>query len=108
MNKLSTRRQFVKMLSFVSIAPSLLYGNGFSKRQTIPRIGYLNGKSALNLETYFIDELKNLGFTEGKNIHIEQRLVPLNSTNGANMAAELAKMNLSLIVVGALPFALEV
>jgi putative ABC transport system substrate-binding protein len=108
MSKFATRRQFVKMLSLVSIAPSILYGNGFSKRQTIPRIGYLNGKSALNLETYFIDELKMLGFIEGKNIHIEQRLVPSNSTNGASMAAELAKMDLSLIVVGALPFALEV
>lgn len=108
MNKLATRRQFVKMLSLVSIAPSILYGNGFSKRQTVPRIGYLNGKSELNLETYFIDELKKLGFTAGENIHIEQRLVPLNSTDGDSMAAELAKMNLSLIVVGALPFALEV
>lgn len=96
------------MLSFVSISPSTIYGNGFSKMQSIPKIGYLNGKSALNLETYFIDELKKLGFTEGKNIHIEQRLVPPNSTNSNSMVAELAKMDLSLIVVGALPFALEV
>jgi ABC-type uncharacterized transport system substrate-binding protein len=107
MNKLTTRRQFIKILSLLTAAPSILYANGFSTKQTIPRIGYING-AYLGLETAFIEELKKLGFTEGKNIQIEQRLLQPNATAGPAVAAELAKMDLALIVAGALPFALEI
>jgi ABC-type uncharacterized transport system substrate-binding protein len=106
MNKLTTRRQFIKILSLLTAAPSILYANGFSTKQTIPRIGYING-AYLGLETAFIEELKKLGYTEGKNIHIEQRLTQPNS-NVLAMVAELARMDLSLVVAGALPFALEI
>lgn len=62
----------------------------------------------LGLEKVFDDEMATLGYDEGKNIHIEQRLARPNTAEGAVMAAELAKMDLSLIVAAALPFALEV
>jgi putative tryptophan/tyrosine transport system substrate-binding protein len=107
MNHLTTRREFVKSLSLLSIAPSILYGNSFVKK-AVPRIGFLNGAGVLQLENAFKDELQKLGFKEGENIHIEQRLARPNMDDAAVMAAELARMDLSLIVAGSLPFAIEV
>jgi putative ABC transport system substrate-binding protein len=104
MNHLATRREFVKTLFLLSAAPSILSGTSFAVR----RIGFLNGAGVLHLENAFTDELQKLGYTEGNNIHIEQRLARPNTTDGLTMAAELARMDLSLIVAGALPFAIEV
>ena len=105
---LTTRRDFVKTLSLLPIVPSILYGNRFSGNQAISRIGYLGGASVLGLEKVFHDEMAKLGYTEGNNIHIEQRLAKPNTTETATMAAELAGMDLLLVVAAALPFALEV
>ena len=103
----TTRRKFLKTMSVLSVAPAILYHSSFSKKQTIPRIGYLNGAGDLHLETFFKEELFKLGFRDGENIHIEERLIPANTSDGSAIA-ELAKMDLSLIVAGALPFALAI
>lgn len=92
----------------ISIAPSVLFGKNYRHSNEIPRIGFLNGGGVLYLENAFKDELKKLGYREGENIHIEQRLARPNTTDGVLMAAELAQMDLLLIVAGALPFAIEV
>jgi putative ABC transport system substrate-binding protein len=107
MKYLATRRKFVKTLSLLSVAPSVLYRNTFGK-EAMPRIGFLSGTGVMNLEKAFTEELQTLGFTEGQNIHIEIRLARSGTTDAAVMAAELSQMDLSLIVAGALPFALEV
>ena len=108
MSDSTTRRRFLKQLSLLPILPSILHGKAFLTNNRIHHIGFLSGAGVLELEKYFTEELKKLGFTEGKNIHIEKRLARPNSTDGSAMAAELAKMDLALIVVGSLPFALEV
>ena len=69
------------------------------------RIEFLSGAGVLHLEKEFTDELQKLGFTEGENIHIEMRLAKPNTSEVKVMAAELAQMNLSLIVAGSLPIA---
>lgn len=102
-----TRRQFVKTLSLLSVAPSVLYSNNIAK-SNVPRIGFLSGAGSLLLENDFTSELQKLGYTDGKNIYIEQRLARPNTTDGIIMAAELAQMDLSLIGAGSLPFASEV
>lgn len=104
----TSRRKFLKTLSVLSVAPAILYHGSFSKKQTIPRIGYLSGLGVLHLETFFKDELLKLGFKNGENIQIEERLARPNTSDGFEMAKELAKMDLSLIVVGSLSFAREV
>lgn len=108
MSNHATRRRFIKTLSLLFAAPFMVRGSGFIQNQTIPRIGYLGGAGTLGLEKVFDDELQKLGYAEGKNIHIEQRLARPNTTDGVSMATELANINLSLIVAAALPFALEV
>lgn len=103
-----TRRKFLKELSLLTIMPSIVRGSSFFRNQAIPRIGYLGGAGMLSLEEVFHQEMTKLRYTEGKNIHIEQRLARPNTTEGVVMAAELAQMDLSLIVAASLPFAMEI
>lgn len=108
MSNSTSRREFLKQASLLSFAPSILLHNGILKNRTTPRIGFLLGAGNSEMDTSFTEELKKLGFTEGQNITIERRFAKPNSSDGATMAAELAQMDLSLIVAAALPFALEV
>jgi len=56
----------------------------------------------------FEQEMRRLRYVEGENILIEKRVLRPNSSDLAAQAAELAHMNLDLIVAGALVHALEV
>jgi ABC-type uncharacterized transport system substrate-binding protein len=108
MSNLSTRRRFLKQISLLSLAPSFLLPKAVSTTKTMQRIGFLIGAGYSEMDTAFTEELHILGFIEGQNITIERRFSKPNSSDGITMAAELAQMDLSLIVVAALPFALEV
>lgn len=108
MSTLATRRKFVGTLCFLCVVPSIFYKNAFLKKQLIPRIGYLSGAGVLNLENVFTEELRKIGFRDGENVKIEMRLARPNTADVAVMAAELAGMNLTLIVAGSLPIALEI
>ena len=108
MRKLTSRRRFLKQVSLLSLGPSLLSRHGISYTGTMPRIGFLLGAGYSEMDTAFTGELNNLGFIESQNITIERRFARPNSTDGMTMAAELCQMDLALIVVAALPFALEV
>jgi len=108
MSNSTSRRTFLKQASLLSFAPSILFRNDILKNRTIPAIGFLLGAGYSEMDTSFTEELKKLGFIEGQNITIERRFAKPNSSDGITMAAELAQMDLSLIVAGALPFALEV
>jgi putative ABC transport system substrate-binding protein len=79
-----------------------------SNGQTIPRIGFLSGAGPMQLEKVFEEELKKLGFEDGKNVQIEMRLARPNTTDLAVMATELAAMDLTVIVAASLPVALEI
>src|SRR5262245_3525875 len=108
MSSVASRRKFLKQASFLVLAPSILLRNDILKSKTIPRIGFVTGAGYSEMDSAFTDELKKVGFIEGQNIIIERRFTKPNSSDGTTMPAELAQMDLSLIVAGALPFALEV
>lgn len=108
MNNLTSRRKFLKEVSLLSLAPSFLSAYNISKIKSIPRIGFLLGAGYPEMNTAFTEGLHELGYSEGQNIIIERRFTTPNSSDGITMAAELAQMDLSLVVVAALPFALEV
>ena len=108
MGTFTTRRKFVKTLSLYCVASSILYSKELSNKQTVPRIGFLSGAGPMHLEKVFTEELKKLGFEEGKNVQIEIRLARPNTTDLAAMATELAGMDLTLIVAASLPVALEI
>ena len=78
------------------------------RRARVRRIGFIVGAGYDPLVAAFKDELRTLGYLDGADIIIETRLTRPNTSDLPIMAAELAHMDLELIVAGALPFALEV
>ncbi|MCW4460130.1 ABC transporter substrate-binding protein [Sphingomonas sp. BT-65] len=74
----------------------------------VPRIGFIMGTGLPAMTEAFHGELRRLGYIEGKNIIVETRLIRPNSTDGATYVAELAHMDLDLIVAPSLPIALGV
>jgi putative ABC transport system substrate-binding protein len=73
----------------------------------MPRVGFMSGNLP-SLVAAFQDELRRLGYVDGKNIHVESRLARPNTTDTPAHAAELASLGLDFLVVAALPQALAV
>jgi putative ABC transport system substrate-binding protein len=99
------RRLFISQLGLLGCAlPLTVYAQRGAPRR-LRRIGFLTG-SLSTLTRAFEEEMRRLGYVEGENIVIEKRISSLS--NFVAQAAELAHMDLDLIVAGALPQALEV
>jgi putative ABC transport system substrate-binding protein len=67
----------------------------------IPRIGFLdpsNASSIAGLSEAFRQELSKLGWSEGKNIIIEYRFAEQKSARLPELAAELVRLKVDLIV----------
>lgn len=106
MSNLRSRRHFIGILGgalHCAIVPPLARGLQYRKS---PRVGYLTGAGFPTLTNAFLDELRRLGHVDGQNIMLEVRQSRPNTDDGEHMTAELAAMNLDLIVVAALPQAL--
>ena len=58
------------------------------------------------LEAAFRDELRRLGYVEGADLVIESSLSRPSTTELSDLATELGRLDLELVVAGALPFAL--
>ena len=74
----------------------------------IPRIGFLDGSTAAGmagLVDAFRQELSKLGWTEGKNITIEYRFAEQKPERLPELAAELVRLKVDLIVVADTPSA---
>jgi putative ABC transport system substrate-binding protein len=71
----------------------------------VPRIGYLSGASfssssmSARIES-FRQVLRELGYTEGKNIFIEWRSAEENADRMQELAAELVRLQVDVIVTG--------
>ena len=73
------------------------------------RIGYLDGSTASGsavLLDAFRQEMRKLGWMEGKNIALEHRFGEHNNGRLPGLAAELVRLNLDLLVVAGTPSAL--
>ena len=101
----STRRTFLRdMARFTAVLP-LVNWSGNSAQERVPRIGFMSGAEP-SLISSFEDEMRKLGYSPGKNIHIEMRVARRNTNDTAAHAAELGAMDLDFVVVAALPQAL--
>jgi putative ABC transport system substrate-binding protein len=66
----------------------------------IPRIGYLGASRSGNSERMeaFRQGLRELGYVEGKNIVVEYRYAEGKADGGRELAAELARLKVDVIV----------
>ena len=101
-----TRRHLLFGSVSVVAAPALLSCAHGQRESRNPRVGFIIGAGYQGLLDAFHGELSRLGYTPGRNIDlVERRTLP---DNAARYAAEIAAMDLDLIVASALPFALLV
>jgi putative tryptophan/tyrosine transport system substrate-binding protein len=101
----STRRTFLTDIGRFTAAFPLIDWSGDMAQQRVPRIGFMSGAEP-SLISSFEDEMRTLGYSPGKNIHIEMRIGRMNTNDSAIHAAELGAMDLDFVVVAALPQAL--
>ena len=92
------------MVRFAAALPLIDWSRHIAQER-IPRIGFIGGTEP-SLVSSFEDEIRKLGYSPVKNIHIETRLGRRNTNDTAVHAAELGAMNLDFVVVAALPQAL--
>ncbi|PYS57711.1 MAG: hypothetical protein DMF74_25335, partial [Acidobacteria bacterium] len=102
-----SRRWFVSRVGLLGCALPLTVSAQRPRPHRVGRIGFLGG-GATTLVKAFEQEMRRLRYVEGENIVIEKRVLRPNSPNVAPQAAELAHMNLDLIMAGWLGAALEV
>lgn len=102
-----SRRSFVGSLGLFCGALPLMARAQQVRAPRVRRIGFLSG-AVPTLIKAFEEELRRLGHAEGENLVIEKRTSRRNTSDTAEHAAELARMDLDLILAAALPQALEV
>lgn len=106
MASIYARRSFISRLGlFCCTLPLGTLGQEV-RQSRVRRIGFLIG-SAPSLIKAFEEELQRLGYVDGKNLVIEKRVSRANTADLVGQAAELARMDLDLVLAAALPQALE-
>jgi ABC-type uncharacterized transport system substrate-binding protein len=99
-------RALSAMLSALSLLCALLLAFSFlaaaQQPAKIPRLGYLDtstaSASAVRLEAFW-QEMRNLGWIQGKNITIEYRFAEQDNKRMPELAADLVRIKVDLIVV---------
>jgi putative ABC transport system substrate-binding protein len=91
-----TRREFIAVLGSAAAWPLAVRAQEAGK---IPRIGFLSpGTKSSLLDRSFLQGLRELGYVEGKNILIEYRFAGGKFKRLPAMAAELAQLDVDVIV----------
>ena len=99
-----SRRAFTALA--VAWGTSLSADHVSRPRGRVARIGFLIGEGFPTLVEAFRGELRHLGYIAGANLVLEERISRAPG-DGQRQIRELAAMNLDVIVVAALSFALE-
>jgi putative ABC transport system substrate-binding protein len=91
-----TRREFIAVLSGAVAWPLALRAQ---QAQKVRRIGYLSASPELSARGHiFVQELRELGYVDGKNIFIEYRFAGGKFKQLPTLASELVRLNVDLIV----------
>ena len=101
----STRRGFLSGVARVAGALPFVDWSRRLAQSRVPRIGLMAGNEP-SLIASFEDEMRNLGHSPGKTIHIEMRIARINTNDSAVHATELGALGLDFVVVASLPQAL--
>src|SRR6266550_7997127 len=101
--------QKITMLTLYALLFALCFSAHAQQPGKIFRIGYLDGSTASGsavLVEAFRQELSKLGWMEGKNITIEYRFAEQKPERVPELAAELVRLKVDLIVTAGTPLAL--
>ena len=95
-------------LALCTVLAALSFPAEAQQPKKIPRIGYLGGGS-IDLEKAWFDAfrqgLRELGYLEGKNIVVEQRYAAGRYDQLPELAAELIRLNVDVILAASTPVA---
>jgi putative ABC transport system substrate-binding protein len=105
MTEPASRRTFLADLGRFAAALPMIGWHRDAAQPAMPRIGFTSGAEP-SLISSFDEEMRALGYVEGKNIHVELRIARPNTTDTAVHAKELGAMDLAFVVAAALPQAL--
>ena len=106
------RIENLKLVGLLAIALTFAFGGAVVDAQQagkIFRIGFLDASTASGIAVLveaFRQELSKLGWIEGKNITIEYRFAEQKSERLPELAADLVRLKVDLIVVAGTPPAL--
>src|SRR4051812_5692438 len=96
------RRQFITLIGGAAAWP--LAARAQQPPEVVRRIGYLTpGRALPQIDTAFVETLRELGWIEGRNILFEFRYAENNADRLARMAAELVRLNVDVIVARSTP-----
>jgi len=95
------RREFITLLGGTAAAALSAFGvaQRQAQGQNRPRVGFIfSGSSASNEFIGFTEGLRELGYVEGQNIDVEYRFAENSVERLPELAADLARLNVSVIV----------
>lgn len=102
-----TRRSLL-LGAVLALAAPVLQSCAHGLVRRLPRVGYLAGAGNPGFIAAFHGELSRLGYVPGQNLHLVERFARPNTDDTTRFAAELAALDLDLIVAQALPYALQI
>jgi putative ABC transport system substrate-binding protein len=97
------RREFITLLGISAVAPSLLGPSDAHAQPAMPTIGFFGTTSPSSWGSYtaaFVQRLHELGWVEGRTIAIEYRWAEGREERYAEIAAELVRLKVDVIVTG--------
>ena len=95
------RREFITLLGGAAIARPL--SARAQQAGKIHKIGYLSPDSPSAVITPFLDALRELGWIEGQNVTFEYRYAENRLERLPELAAELVRLNVDVIVATGTP-----
>ena len=96
----STRRRFIKLLGSAAVTASPLVAR--AQQAAMPTVGFLGASTPAAAEQWvaaFAQRLRELGWTEGRNVAIEYRWAEGRNERMAEIAAEFVRLKVDVIVI---------
>jgi putative tryptophan/tyrosine transport system substrate-binding protein len=98
------RRDFIAGLGVAALPILLPVGVWAQQVDRVRRVGFLGANSPLlqsQWTTAFVERLRELGWTEGRNLVVEYRWAEGRFTRSPELVAELVRLNVDVIVTHA-------
>ena len=89
------RREFIGLVGGVAAWP---FAARAQQPRKVARIGYLAASNRVPWIDGLVDGLRDLGYVEGRNLHIEWRLAAGELQQIPKMTADLVSLNVDVIV----------